>query len=183
MIERQKVDHRRIEDAFFQYALLTIQAMYPENIKLSDLPMHYNTSTTLINITATYHEAFMKRYSGIKIVQFLCTEHRCSKSGCGSALVFDGNIKNHWSVCYVEKASYVQYEGLPGKLRTGCPNTPTYKSPYCHLHKPLISLPHGDFENKSNDEDSSPSGSTRSEPVSLIIGKRVTRNTTLYQAS
>lgn len=64
LIERQKVDRRHIEDAYFQYALLTTQAMYPGDFRLSDLSMHHNTPTTLIKFTAAYHEAFIKRYSG-----------------------------------------------------------------------------------------------------------------------
>lgn len=64
LMERQKVDRRRIEDAFFQYAVLITQAEYSEHIELSDLPMHHDTSNTLITFTAKFHEAFMKRHSG-----------------------------------------------------------------------------------------------------------------------
>jgi len=92
-------------------------------------------------------------------------------------------MKNHRSVCYADKAGYVQYEGLPGKLCTGCPNTPTKKSLYCNLHKPLISSPHANSSNNITDDNLSSLESTKSEPVSLIIGKRTTCTNTLYQAS
>lgn len=109
------------------------------------------------------------------------TGHRCNKPGCGNVLVLDGNMKNHRSVCYADKAGYVQYEGLPGKLCTGCPNTPAIKSPYCTLHKPLISSPNS--SDNATDGNLSSLESRKSEPVGLIIGKRITRNNTLYQVS
>ena len=64
------------------------------------------------------------------------TGHRCSKAGCGSVLVIDGNLKNHRSVCAASEAGYVQYDGLPGKIKTGCTNTPCQKSRFCLVHKP-----------------------------------------------
>ena len=65
LMERQKVDCRRIEDAFFQYAVLITQAKYSEQFELSELPMHHDTSNTLITFTAKFHEDFMKRHSGM----------------------------------------------------------------------------------------------------------------------
>ena len=61
--------------------------------------------------------------------------HHCQKPGCQLALV-DGNVKNYRDVCHATNAGYVEYAGLPGRVRTGCPNTPDYKSPFCALHKP-----------------------------------------------
>ena len=160
--------------------------MYPEHFELSNLPMHCDTSKTFIDFTTKYHEAFMRKYSGMfkhKLI-FFCMEHRCGKPGCGNVLVLDGNMKNHRNVCYADKAGYVQYEGLPGRLCTGCPNTPAYKSPYCNLHKPLISLPqHANSMNSDYDGNSLTFHYTEKKPVGLIIGKRATHNTTLYQAS
>lgn len=103
----------------------------------------------------------------------MCTKlgHRCEKKGCGSALVMDGNMKNHRHVCLATNAGYTEYKGLQGKVQTGCPNTPAYKSPYCKLHKPLIST-----QNVEHDD-----GASESKPVGLIIAKKETRKTTLYQ--
>ena len=134
-----------------QYAVLITQPNYPEQFELSDLPMHHDTSNTLITFTAKFHEAFMKGHSGMcfrpekrfsLVVCCVCTEHRCNSPGGGDVLVLNGNMKNHRSVCYADKAGYMQYEGLPGKLCTGCPNTPAKQSLYCNLHKPLISSHH-----------------------------------------
>ena len=103
-------------------------------------------------------------------------EHSCETQGCGKALVIDGNMKNHRSVCFATNAGYVEYEGLTGRARTGCPNTPDYRSIYCDLHKPVLAVPcHG-----SND---SPQHKPTKEPIGLIIGKRETRTSILYEVS
>lgn len=101
-------------------------------------------------------------------------EHRCDKTGCGTVFIMDGNMKNHRDVCQATYAGYTEYDGLPGRVCTGCPNTPDYKSRYCRLHKPLAVVP----------EVESDKGSTRSgeeDQIGLIIGKRTTRNSALYQ--
>jgi len=79
-------------------------------------------------------------------------------------------MKNHRSVCFATAAGYTEYDGLMGKVQTGCQNTPTYKSCYCDLHKPIISVQKG--------EDI---GHTKEKPIGMIIAKKDTRNTTFYQ--
>uniref|UniRef100_A0A1X7VAC2 Uncharacterized protein n=1 Tax=Amphimedon queenslandica TaxID=400682 RepID=A0A1X7VAC2_AMPQE len=64
--------------------------------------------------------------------------HSCSKPGCGSVIVMDANMKNHRDVCLATEAGFVEYDGLPGTVKTGCPNSPSYASWYCTLHKPLV---------------------------------------------
>ena len=61
--------------------------------------------------------------------------HTCSFPGCGSVLVLDGNMKNHRDVCYAKDAGFIQFDGLPGLIKTGCPASPDYKSQYCAQHK------------------------------------------------
>ena len=108
--------------------------------------------------------------------------HNCSVSGCGSTLVLDGNMKNHREVCAAKEAGYAEFNGLPGKIKTGtCPNTPQLKSRCCLDHTPTS------FKSNpaSSDADSPPTATStsRSEDVQLayIVGKRETRQTTLYQ--
>lgn len=95
--------------------------------------------------------------------------HRCERPGCGIALVIDGNMKNHRSVCRATAAGYTEYTGLPGRVQIGCTNTPAYKSVYCDLHKPTIA---------NAAESDKIIGKT---PVGLITAKRETRSSTLYQ--
>ena len=92
-------------------------------------------------------------------------------------------MKNHRDVCYATNAGYVEYAGLPGQVRTGCPNTPDYKSLFCALHKPAVAVRSTRIE-ESQDKSSSPDLSQQDsfrEPIGLIIGKQSTRNSTLYQ--
>ena len=60
--QRRLLDKRRLEDAHFQYAILRVAAWY--NWRLSDLPLHGVANDTLLQISSTFYEAFMKKYSG-----------------------------------------------------------------------------------------------------------------------
>jgi len=79
-------------------------------------------------------------------------------------------MKNHRSVCCATAAGYTEYIGLQGKVQTGCPNTPAYRSPYCTVHKPVISV------QKGGDV-----GCNKEKPVGLVIAKKETRNSMFYQ--
>ena len=55
---------------------------------------------------------------------------------CGSVLVLDGNMKHRRDVCYAKDAGIIQFDGLPGSIKTGCPAaTPAFKCRYCIQHK------------------------------------------------
>ena len=90
-------------------------------------------------------------------------------------------MKNHRDVCAAKEAGYAEFHGLPGKIKTGCPNTPQLKSRYCPDHTPTSfkSMP------ASNDTNSLPAATSTSHTedaqLAYIIGKRETRQTTLYQ--
>ena len=51
-------------------------------------------------------------------------------------IVLDGNMKNSRQVCAASDAGFVEYDGLPGMVKTGCMNTPDQKSRFCAAHKP-----------------------------------------------
>ena len=99
-------------------------------------------------------------------------------------IVLDRNMKNSRQVCFATEAGHTEFSGLPGMLRTGCPNTPGYKSRYCALHSPTVTTPHnvqfsddGTVMTGGNSEDAEP------RHVAIIINKRVTRQSTFYQVS
>ena len=94
--------------------------------------------------------------------------HRCSVSGCGKVLVIDENMKNHRSVCAASEAGYLQYDGLPGHVKTGCTNTPEQRSYFCHLHKPRALT--------------SPSSNANTVIESVLV-KKVTRSITYYKVN
>ena len=115
----------------------------------------------------------------------LCTDHRCKKPGCSRALVLDGNMKNHRWVCCATYAGYAEFKGLSGRVRTGCPNTPAFKSPYCSIHKPMIAVPQC-IQNPDDDNDAEMLSSesvnvSTEEPAGIIVEKRVTRSSTYYK--
>ena len=68
-------------------------------------------------------------------------EHHCDRPGCGQVLVFDGNMKNNREVCYAVDAGYTEFGSLPGRIKTGCPNTPAFNSRYCSIHRPFAAVP------------------------------------------
>lgn len=157
LLQRNQLDRRRLEDAYFQFSILRVCSWYPEQFQVEHLPLHGGTSKTLEATTSVYHGVFMEKYA----------KHRCEKSGCGDVVVIDGNMKNHRDVCLATHAGYTEYKGLPDAVRTGCPNTPSHKSRFCSLHKPAA-----------------PSQTTAPTPPSgVIIQKRVTRQGTLYEVA
>ncbi len=186
VLERQNVDRRRIEQVFFQYALLKVVAWYPDMFSLSTMSLHWKTTETLPQVVSVYHGAFMKKYAGALIVNYTCIlicryvyviiyiGHQCTKPGCKNVLVLDGNMKNHRYVCSATHAGYIAYNGLSGKARSGCQNTPAYKSSYCELHKPVLAMPQ-----RIQPEDEP--GVIQITSVGIIINKRKTRHSTLYQ--
>lgn len=63
LLERQKLDRRRLEAAHFQFALLQIAVWYPEHIDINKLSLHSALDATLIEVVEVYHGAFMKKYA------------------------------------------------------------------------------------------------------------------------
>ena len=82
-------------------------------------------------------------------------------------------MKNHHDVCRATHAGFLEYKGLSERVRTGCPNTPLMKSPYCQLHAPVIATPTRPPEVSPTD--------LPQDPVGLIVDKRTTRGSTMYQ--
>ena len=46
-----------------------------------------------------------------------------------------GNVKNRRDICGAKDAGWIQYPGLPGRIKTGCVSSPSFKSWYCIQHK------------------------------------------------
>lgn len=98
--------------------------------------------------------------------------HRCDKPSCGKVLVLDGNQKNNRPVCAAEDAGFVEYTGLPGRVKTGCMATPEQTSIFCPLHKPRHIRQHC--------SSSSIQKESRHGVIEMILRKD-TRNTTHYE--
>jgi len=114
----------------------------------------------------------------------LTTAHRCDVPGCGKVLVLDGNMKNSREVCLATHAGYAEFTGLPGRVQTGCPNTPGHKSRYCSLHAPCTALPKDiQFSEDGSPITVGPTTSSEERHVAVILSKRVTRNSNFYQVT
>jgi hypothetical protein len=182
--QRQNLDRRHLEDGFFQYALLNVCSWYSEILDLSQLRMHASIKSTLLTVLPKFHKAFSMKYAGMNTShwQFLIiviTGHCCKRNGCGSVLVIDGNMKNHRQICSATDAGYTTFDGLPGKVKTGCINSPDHKSWYCTLHSPNISVscPFSD------DGDELFEMTNHEGPIAMILSKRTTRQNTFYKVN
>jgi len=85
--------------------------------------------------------------------------------------VIDGNLKNHRDICLAKEAGFVTYQGLPGKVKTGCPLTPELRSRFCSLHKPRVCTKPDDATMTHDEQD----------VAEMIIEERTTRSDTYYK--
>ena len=69
---------------------------------------------------------------------FLHLGHSCKFPGCSTVLILDGNMKNRRDICFAKDAGFIEFEGLPGSINTGCHASPAYKSRYCDKHMSLV---------------------------------------------
>ena len=88
-------------------------------------------------------------------------------------------MKNHRDVCLAREAGYAEYSGLPGKVKTGCPNTPQPNSRYCASHMPTAFMPVG--ESDSATESAKVNPSKVEQQLAFINAKKITRQSTFYQ--
>jgi len=90
-------------------------------------------------------------------------------------------MKNNREVCYALDAGFTEFVNLPGKVKTGCPNTPAYKSRYCAVHAPFITTPCDVDATKDDAEGAVTSCNMEPRLVGIITSKRTTRNSVFYK--
>ena len=94
-------------------------------------------------------------------------------------LVLDGNMKNRRDVCLARDAGYVEYEGLPGRIKTGCMNTPEKSSRHCVSHAVRACI---QSTQQSDDEEAPEIQPVKNDRiVELVLEKKVTRKCTYYK--
>ena len=54
VVERHKVDRRRLEAAHFQFAILQVAMWYPQHINMEELHLHSALQTSLQTVVAVY---------------------------------------------------------------------------------------------------------------------------------
>ena len=104
-------------------------------------------------------------------------------------MVLDGNMKNQRDVCHAKDAGFIQFEGLSGSIKTGCPATPAFKNRFCNDHKNqacnLSSSEEVDTELGVPTGPALRSNQTKRHPgepvVETILAKKTTRKHTYYQ--
>lgn len=122
---------------------------------------------------------------------YIYVDHRYTYPGCRIVLVPDGNMKNRRNLCLAKDASFIEFENLPGSIKSGCQRTPAYKSRYCKHHMNQVCTLTSD---STPDEELSElmvgppvhSKQTKSKHpgdpiVKVLISKKVTRRETYYQ--
>ena len=90
-------------------------------------------------------------------------------------------MKNHRDVCAAKEAGYAEFNGLPGKVKTGCPNTPQLLSRYCPTHSPVVFTPQGLQSSEHIPTSSQKASGLQEDVIAYVLGKKTTRQTTFYQ--
>lgn len=81
-------------------------------------------------------------------------------------------MKNQRDVCMAKDAGFVEFTGLSGMIKTGCPLTPAYNCRFCQNHMDqACSL--------QPENDNSPGEAI----IEVILDKRITRSETHYQVT
>ena len=98
-------------------------------------------------------------------------------------------MKNRRDICFAKDAGYIEFDDLPGLIKTGCTATPAFKSRYCeqHMNQPCALEVSAEVDEEIN-EPIGPmlrykhakqiSGSPVAE---MILGKKTTRKQIYYQ--
>ena len=87
-------------------------------------------------------------------------------------------MKNRRDTCAASEAGYIQYKSLPGTIKTGCQLSPMRTSKYCFYHAPRVSKVCAHDCISTSDSTAIQEGI-----VKVLLAKKVTRNSTLYQVS
>lgn len=98
-------------------------------------------------------------------------------------------MKNRREVCNAKDAGFIQFDNLPGLIKTGCMATPTFKNRYCTEHvNQACTLQNMEIIDEELDEPVGPTIRSLSKQKSVgdpvaetILAKKVTRKQVYYQ--
>lgn len=98
-------------------------------------------------------------------------------------------MKNRRDVCYAKDAGFIEFDGLPGYIKTGCAATPAFKSRYCSAHdNQACNLLYSEEVDEEMETPTGPALRSRSSKRSegeavaeMILAKKITRKQTYYQ--
>lgn len=123
-------------------------------------------------------------------ISYISAGHTCTFSGCKDVLVLDGNQKNQRSICMAKDAGYIEFSSISGSIKSGCINTPQYKSRFCEVHTPRACNAQPVHLNEAQLDTEEPrdycntqlrSDSAGEPVVQLLLEKKTTRHDTYYK--
>ena len=85
------------------------------------------------------------------------------------------------------EAGCIEYSSLPGSIKSGCTNSPKYKSRFCEQHLPRSLLTSPQFLTDKDIEDANPTSLNQlsskicGQVVELLLEKKTTRSGTYYK--
>ena len=85
-------------------------------------------------------------------------------------------MKNRRDVCAATEAGYLEYEGLPEKIKSGCQLTPLQAHKCCYFHASRVSKPIDQHSTEGSQRADSEEGI-----IKFIISKKTLRSGTHYQ--
>ena len=80
------------------------------------------------------HLYVVKALSKLKKCDLFLIVHQCDVKVCKPNLVVDGNFCNNMECCMTKESGYIEYDSLPGQIRTGCIRTPKLARRFCEEH-------------------------------------------------
>jgi len=127
-------------------------------------------------------------FTKVQVLYFdFVKEHHCAFPGCGLVIVIDGNQKIRRSICMATDAGYIEYSSLPESIKTGCTNSPKFKSRFCEKHQPRSISDNPQYLTDKDIEEVDPNGlqqsstETGGQVVELLLEKKTTCSGTYYK--
>ena len=118
--DRAELCYKRVAEAVFLFAMLDLKKRF--NIQMD---FDGDIDITIIKYFDSIQSYFEKKWAN----------HKCSKPGCGSCLVLDGDLKLTRKLCGAKMAGQFSFKNTPHKVLTGCLNLPVPGQPFCKDHK------------------------------------------------
>ena len=122
--KRQKVDRRRITEAYFLFIYLDSAQRHG----IEDWQILYNgdLDETILMQKGKLKNSFEERWT---------IRHECDIPGCRNVLVIDGGLTPHRAVCAAKLSGIKVFKEAEISYLTGCQKMPINASKFCHEHQ------------------------------------------------
>ena len=120
---RVEIVRKRIAEAYYLYTYLEYCQRY--NIPGYQV-IKNNMDDAIMEKKVEMLAAYRERWT---------VQHWCDRPGCKVALVIDGGLKPHRSICGAKTCGVREFQEAGVKIMTGCPTIPQPKSKFCFDHQ------------------------------------------------